>query len=288
MRDVSIEEIEQGRADWEYHFKSSDMRPCGRQGCKQEHGHGWVIALRDGRYVHIGNDCATKYADPELWKAQTTAYNDRVRAEAQAEALARARDKAQRILWWLDNNQALGDAAKLYCSFQREAYGPLLTDLQERAKKGDSEVRHEVRLSSTEIQRRRDASTQVRSDGTTFTPQVSATEFIRTGALRGVGCFKQHIVGLTRSLEKDSMHLLRSSHGAMTKRELDLAREVMNRIGITQRRVERVASDISLFFSDSNLKMLLSTPVAMKLGLEQVSVESGEVVLLHRLAKRAA
>lgn len=282
LHDVSIQEIELGRVDWEYDFTASNMRHCGRSGCKQVHGHGWVVALRGGRYVHVGNDCARKYANASLWDAKITVYKARVQTEAQAEALILAREKAQSILWWLDNFIELSAAAKLFRSFQRVASGPLIADLKRRAEKGDFEVRHEVRLSAAEVQRRRDGSSFVRPDGSTYTPHVPVTEFIRLGVLRGVGCFQKDVTDLARSLEIDAMFLLRSAHGAMEKQELDRVRSVMNRIGNSQRMVERAISDISMFFTETNLAVLLKSPVARSQGIIGIDVIRGEVVVTRR------
>lgn len=290
LHGVSIQEIESGRVDWEYDFTASNMRHCGRSGCKQVHGHGWVVALRGRRYVHVGNDCARKYVNASLWDAKVTVYKARVQSEARAEALILAREKAQSILWWLDNFIELLAAAKLFRSFQRGASGPLMADLQRRAEKRDFEVRHEIRLSADEVQRRRDGSSFVRPDGSTYTPHVPVTEFIRLGVLRGVGCFQKDITDLARSVESDAMFLLRTAHGAMEKQELDRTRSVMNRIGNSQRTLERVVSDISMFFSEANLALLLKCPVSRGQGVVAIEIAAGEVVVTRRpdWGKRAA
>ena len=135
LHDVPIEEIEKGQAIWDYHFSSSDMRHCGRKGCPQVHGYGWIVALKDGRFVHVGHDCAEKYANVDLWKTQVAVYNERVRRDAQNTAICNARDRAQTILFWLDNNEQMRAAADLFASFSSGARGPLLDDLRRRAEK---------------------------------------------------------------------------------------------------------------------------------------------------------
>lgn len=287
---VSITDIEQGRVDWEYDFSSSDTRHCGRQGCKQVHGHGWIVALRDGRYVHVGNDCARKYASPDLWQAQVTGYNKRIRKEAQTKAVFQARERAQSILYWLDNNSQLRVATAIYASFVKEANGSLLSDLHKRANKGEPEVRKEVRLSDEDIMRRREALTQIRADGTTYTPHIPSVELITTGMLRGIGCFKQDVAYLARHLERDALYLLRNSHGEMTKHELDAVLNVINELGNTKRKVERAVSDISLFFTEANLKVLLSTDAARSQGVVGIAMQSDQVIFTRRAhwGKRAA
>lgn len=287
---VSIQEIEEGRVDWEYDFTSRDMRHCGREGCKQVHGHGWVVALRGGRYVHVGKDCAQKYANATLWNAKVGLYNERIRREAQAEALILARDKAQAILWWIDTNSELAPAVTLYRSFQREAVGPLLADLQKRAEKGEAEIRHEVRLSPQEVVRRREARTYVRTDGSTSTPHVPTTEFVIVGVLKGVRCFRKDISLQVRALEKNAFLLLRSACNLMEKRELDLVRDVMNSLTNEKREIERAVADIWQFFSKKNLRTYLNSPLCRKQGVTDIAVIDGEVVVTRRVgwASRAA
>lgn len=287
---VPIEEIEQGRLDWEYDFSSADMRPCGRQGCSQMHGHGWIVALRAGRFVHVGNDCARRYANPAMWARQVAAYSERIWRAAQSEALVQARDRAQTFLYWLDTNLEISAAAARLKSFIFEARGPLLSDLQKRAEKGQREVHKEVRLSEQEISRRREAQTQIRPDGTTRVPHIPSTELHQVGLLRGLGCFKNDVAELTRRLERDALFLLRSAQGELTKQELTSAREAMNDLGNTKRLIERAVIDISLFFEQSNLDLLVATDVARAQGVLGISLESDVVKITRRThwARRAA
>ena len=279
---VLISEIEQGRLDWEYHFSSSDMRPCGRKGCKQEHGHGWLVALRDGRYVHIGNDCAKNHANPDWMQSQVSGYNDRVKKEAQAQAVVHAREKAQAVAYWLDCNLQLPLATKLYQSFVSEVRGSLLSDLRKRADKMESEVKREVRLSDSEVKRRRESATIVKQDGTSYTPHIPTSEFVLVGRLKGIGCFKNDIVDLVRSIERDAKYLLLHSHGEISKRELDFLREAINRVGIAQRLVERIIGDIASFFSEPNLDLVLKMKPAQSQGIVGITVQPDHSVVLTR------
>lgn len=45
LLDVPIADIEQGQLIHDYDFGSADMRSCGREGCRQVHGHGWIVGL---------------------------------------------------------------------------------------------------------------------------------------------------------------------------------------------------------------------------------------------------
>ena len=273
LHGVSIKDIEEGRLLWPYEFSSSDMRPCGREGCKQLHGHGWIVSLKDSRYVHIGKDCAKTYANPDLWKANIGVYKERVRREAQERALCEARVQAQAILFWLDNEVDLPLARQLFDSLLTGLRGPLLDDLRKRAEKGNIDVTREHRLSGAEVESRRQAQTIVKDDGTTFTPHVPPIEIITIGRLRGIGCFRNEITDLLRYLERDAFLLLRNSHEDMSKSDLDemsrLAIEARN----NKRKLEKSLSDLLLFLEPANLALFASTQLAKQQGVLGFSVQ---------------
>jgi hypothetical protein len=282
LHDVPIEEIEKGQAIWDYDFTSSDMRHCGRKGCKQVHGHGWIVDLKDGRFVHVGKDCAKNYANADLWQAQVAVYNERVRREAQNTAICNARDRAQTLFYWLDNNEQMRVAATLFSSFSSQARGPLLDDLRKRAEKDDVAVRKEVRLSIEEIERRREMATVIRPDGTTFIPQVPTSEFLSLGRLRGIGCFKYDIGDLARTVEKNASILLTSSHGEMTKQYLDELSRVASAMGNAKRHIERATNDVSLFLQSDNLVLLAKTDAALRQGIVSITVDGDRVVFTRK------
>lgn len=282
LRGVPIEEIEAGQLVWPYDFTSKDMRHCGRDGCKQVHGYGWVVALRDGRFVHIGSDCAEKYANAVLWQAQINAHSERVRKEVQERSFAMARDQAQANLHWLDNDSHLPLAKKLYVSLVTELRGPLLENLRKRAEKGEAIVTKERRLSDEEIRSRRDAQTIIREDGSTFTPQISPFESVPLGRLRGINCFKDEIGELVRDLERSSSLLLQKSHGEMSKDEVKdmtlIARNAKN----IKRKLERSVSDLSSFLEVENLRLLASSPLANQQGVLSIAVHNDNVVVVRK------
>src|SRR5690348_8441957 len=104
LHGVPIKEIEAGLLLWEYELSPKDRRHCGREGCKQIHAHGWLVDLNGGRFVHVGKDCANKYANRETWQAKVGDYYERIRRAAQDRAFCEAREQAQSIIHWLDNN----------------------------------------------------------------------------------------------------------------------------------------------------------------------------------------
>lgn len=282
LHGVSIRDIEQGDLVWPYDFTSADMRPCGREGCRQIHGHGWIVALKDGRYVHIGNDCARKYANAELWSERLDTYNERVRKEAQDRAYCEAHGRAQSVLYWLDNNDQLPVSKRLFVSVVDGLRGPLLDDLRKRAERGDAEVTKERRLTAAEISDRRQAQTIIRLDGTTYTPSVAPVETVKIGRLRGLGCFSNDICDLLRLLERDAMFLLKRSHGEMSKNELDDMRRISNEIGNAKRRLERAIDDLRLFLDDANMRLLTSTELARSQGVLGIHVEHGQLFVTKR------
>lgn len=146
---------------------------------------------------------------------QVGAYNERIRLEAILNAISNARDLAQGFIFWLDNDPNLQYAKEVQASFVNEANGPLLDDLRNRAERNSVDVMKEIKLSSDEIARRRQAQTLIKKDGSTHSPHISPYEFVSIGRLRGVGCFKCDISTLARSIDRNAMALLRKSHGAM-------------------------------------------------------------------------
>lgn len=282
LRDVPIEEIEAGQLVWPYDFTSKDMRPCGRDGCKQVHGYGWVVALRDGRFVHIGNDCAQKYANAVVWQAQMNAHSERVRKEVQERSFAMARDQAQADLHWLDNDSELPLAKKLYASLVAELRGPLLDNLRKRAEKGDAVITKERRLTDEEIRSRRESQTVIREDGTTFTPQISPFEDVPLGRLRGINCFKDGIGELVRDLERSSSLLLQKSHGEMSKEEVKDMTMVAGNAKNIKRKLERSVGDLFSFLVDENLRLLAHSPLANQQGVLSIAVDNDRVVVTRK------
>ena len=282
LHGVSIKEIEEGRLVWPYEFSSSDMRPCGRGGCQKPHGHGWIVALKDGRYVHIGKDCAKAYANPELWQANLGVYKERVRREAQERALCEAREQAQAVLFWLDNEVELPLARQLFDSLLMELRGPLLDDLRKRAEKGNVDVTREHRLSDAEVNARRHAQTIVKEDGTTFTPHVSPFETTTIGRLRGIGCFRNEIPDLLRYLERDALLLLRNSHGEMSKSDLDEMSRLATDSRNNKRKLERSVSDLFSFLEPANLALFASTQLAKQQGVLDVAVQGGAIEITKK------
>lgn len=223
LRDVAFDEIERGRVDWEYQFDSKDMRPCGRRGCERDHAHGWLVALPGCRFVHVGNDCAQKYAQGGLWSANINTYRERVNSEARTAALLGARDEAQRKQFWLDNNQEIAPAVKLYESFARQVGGPLLSEIEKRAERGQTLIEQDRRLSEDELQLRRAMLSGAKVDSEPG-PYVAPVETVIVGELVGLDCFRhaasprdlhlelQRLVTtlLTWSPAKDDRHAQRS------------------------------------------------------------------------------
>ena len=282
LHGVAIKEIEEGRLVWPYEFTSTDMRPCGREACKQLHGHGWIVALKDGRFVHIGKDCAKAYANPDLWAAQIGVYNERVKRQAQERALCEAHEHAQSILFWLDNDREVPLARQLYDSIIAELRGPLLEDLRKRAEKGNADVTKERRLSDTEISGRRQAQTIVREDGSTYVPHVSPFETITIGRLRGIGCFRNEISDLLRYLERDALFLLRKSHSEMSKNELNDMSRLASDMRNNKRALEKSISDLFLFLEDKNLQLFANTHLAKEQGVVTVEVQGGILVVTKK------
>ena len=187
--DVPISVIERGRVDWKYEFSASDMRPCGRAGCHQDHANGWLVALPGGGFINIGKDCAAKYAHAEMWEARVALFNERIAADARTKAVLEARDEAQRKLYAIDNMPELDAAIALHDSFIREAKGPLLREIEERAERGKSSVERERRLSPEEIELRKAMLMgSAAADGPA--PHVASVERVHVADIAGLQCFR--------------------------------------------------------------------------------------------------
>lgn len=277
LRDIPIEEIVQGHPIHEYEFDSKDMRPCGRKSCERPHAHGWLVALRDGRYVNIGQDCAARYTNggPDVWGAKVSAYRDREAARIRKEAFVHVRLEAQAKQYWLDNTPEIVRAIALHRSFCNEAKGPLLTAIHKMAEKGKAVIERDFVLSADERAMRLAALQAGRAPGEPA-PYVPHAETRVIATLSGLECFRlgggpealrnqlQQLVTtlLTWQPRDDDQHAIRS----MQRATRDLA-PLSNRLNTCIVAVEK-------FFSDANMKNLMMLPVVRPQGI--ISIERSE------------
>lgn len=282
LKGVPIEEIVRGRVDWQYQFDAKDMRPCGRQGCEQKHAHGWLVALPGLRFVHIGHDCAQKYAlaDASLWSSNVNSYRERVRAEARTAALIDARDKAQRKQYWLDNTPRIEVAIALHESFVRQARGPLLDEIQRRAERGLSMIERDRRLSEDEQQLRRTMLSGARVEGEPG-PYVAAAEKVIVGNIEGLGCFRPQ--GSPREL-KSQLQRLVNTLLAWSPAEDDRAAQrslvrATSELGPLSNRLNSSLVAVDRFFGEPNLKTLLLLDVVRSQGITSIEFEESAVVI---------
>jgi len=282
LKNIPIDEIVRGRVDWGYHFDSKDMRPCGRQSCEQKHAHGWLVALPGRRFVHIGHDCAQKYAlaDANLWSANVSNYRERVRAEARTAALIDARDKAQRKQYWLDNTPEIEGKIALHESFLRQASGPLLDEIEKRAERGLSVIERDRRLTEDELQMRRAMLSGARVDGEPG-PYVAAVEKVVVGAIEGLECFRPQ--GSPRVLQSQLQRLVQTLL-AWSPAEGDLAaqRSLVRATGELAPLSNRLNSSlvaVDRFFSESNLKTLMLLDVIRSQGITSMEIVQSAVIV---------
>ena len=283
LRGVPIEEIERGRVDWEYHFDAKDMRPCGRKGCEQKHAHGWLVALSGQRFVHIGNDCALKYAHARLWSSNVSTYRERVSAEARVAALIEARDKAQRKQYWLDNTPEIDAAIALYDSFVRQARGSFLDEIEKRAERGLPAIERDKRLSEDELQMRRAMLSGARVEGEPG-PYVAAVEKVTVGNIEGLECFRPQ--GSPRELEAQLQRLVttlltwspaeddRGAQRSLVRATRDLS-PLSNRLNSSLVAVNK-------FFSEPNLKTLMLLDVTRSQGIISIVLDGKAGVSVTR------
>lgn len=291
LRGIPIEEIERGRVDWEYHFDSKDMRRCGRKGCEKKHAHGWIVALSGQRFVHIGNDCAMKYAHAGLWSSRVNTYRERVNAEARTAALLKVRDDAQRKQYWLDNTPEIDAAIALHESFVREARGSLLNEIERRAERGQADIERDKRLSEDELQLRRAMLSGARVEGEPG-PYVAAVEKIVVGTIEGLECFRPQ--GGPRELEAQLQRLVttlltwspaeddRDAQRSLVRATRDLA-PLSNRLNSSLVAIRK-------FFSESNLKTLMLLDVIRSQGITSIKLDgdAGVTITRHPHWQRAA
>ncbi|WP_150410535.1 hypothetical protein [Xanthomonas sontii] len=284
LRNVPIEEIQNGRVDWEYHFDSKDMRPCGRKGCEQRHAHGWIVALPDHRFVHIGNNCAEKYADAGLWASNVSICRKRMNAEARIAALLEARDEAQRKQFWLDNTPEVDAAIAIYESFVQQARGSLLQEVERRAERGYSIIEKDRFLTVDEIQIRRAmlAGSRVENEPG---PYVASSERVAVGELVGLQCFRPQ--GSPREIRSQLQRLVeclltwspaeddRDAQRSLVQATRELA-PLSNRLNSSLVAVRR-------FFSESNLKALMLLDVTRSQGITSIELDGiGGLVIKRR------
>jgi hypothetical protein len=286
LKDVSIEEIERGRADWNYHFSSKDMRPCGRKGCETLHCNGWVVAIKGRRYVNIGSDCAKLYANVDLWDRSLREYRSRQVADAQAAALVRVREQAQEKQYWLDNAAEVERAIWLYESFVAAASGPLLRELERRADKMQTSIERDFKLTEDEIETRR-----VQLAGSKFYdepgPYVAPIERRSIGELVGLHCFRW---GRAPRLMRNSLQSLVTTLLSWSPKPSDKNAELatlraMRDLGPYSNDLNESVVATQQFFSDANLRTLMKLDVARSQGM--LSVELDESQRTVRIVRKA-
>lgn len=287
LKDISIGEIERGRVDWEYHFDAGDMRPCGRKSCERKHAHGWLVAISGERFVHIGNDCAERYAQIELWRSNVGIYRARVAAESRAKALVEARAAAQLKQYWLDNDPGIRPAIALHDSFAYQARGPLLTELERRAERGESKIERDVNLSEDELEARRAMSSGiVRGDGTTTSIYIASVEKRVVGELVGLDCLRPS--GNPKELHRQLQRLVTSLLTWPLSEENDEAAKALVRatrdVAPLSNRLSGSLVSTNRFFSESNLKTLMSLPVVRSQGIVSIEREGPETMSIARRA----
>lgn len=284
LKGVPIEEIERGRVDWEYTFSVKDMRPCGRKGCEQKHGHGWLVALSGGRFVHVGNDCALKYAHAGLWASNVSTYRDRVSAEARTTALIKVRDDAQRKQCWLDNTPEIAPAIALYDSFVRQIGGPFLSEIERRAERGQSTIEKDKRLSDDELQLRRAMLSGGRVEGQPG-PYVVAIEKVAVGEIAGLDCFRPHASPreLHTKLQQLVTTLLKWSPSEDDRdAQRSLVRATRDFAPLSNRLNSSLVA-VSKFFTEANFNTLMNLDVARSQGITSIHLDgSGGVQVTRR------
>ncbi|WP_123648884.1 hypothetical protein [Lysobacter enzymogenes] len=285
LQGTPIEEIVLGHPIHEYEFDSKDMRPCGRKNCERLHAHGWLVALTNGRFVHIGQDCASKYtAGAHVWNQKVSAYRGREEARIRKQAFVQIRLEAQEKQYWLDNTPAIDLAIALHRSFCDQANGPLLHEVEQRAERGRSVIEREFRLTEVERELRRAA---LEAGRTSDEPRayVAQVETRTVASLIGLECFhpkntpfvlKQELQQLVTTLlswqpADDDRDAIRS----MQRAKRDLA-PLSNRLNTSLIAVEK-------FFTEANFKSLMNLTVVRAQGI--ISIErSGTIVRISRRA----
>ncbi len=281
--EVPIEAIERGRLDWEYDFGSSDMRPCGRHGCRQEHGHGWVVALRDGTYVNVGNDCAHRYANAALWSAGVRSYRDRRDRAFRNQVLIEARSAAQERLHQLDNWPELHEVVALHRSFSAQAGGPVLAELVHRAERGLTKIERDVRLTDEELALRRAMAEGARA-GSGPAPYVAPIERRTVGELAGLRCFHP---AKTPANARASLHVLAETVVKWVPDQADptdarnLSRATRDLVPRFNDLVESIRA-AETFFAERNLASLMKLEVIRRQGIVSIQRTSPATIKLVR------
>lgn len=278
LMDVPISEIEQGRLDWEYEFSSGDLRACGRQGCKQGHAHGWLVALAGRRFVNIGIDCAQKYGNNAIWKSMIDGYKEGRRKEARGQAVASARDRAQELLNRIDTDVSLSQKMNIFESFCRQAQGPLLNEIRRKADANDQDVTAEFFLSNEEFELRRSMAS-----GTS----VARVELRKVGSLVGLACFRFNLnfPELKRDLEAISKKLLSQDSSRVDHIAKRALTALLNDSRALEARFENSLSAFDQFFSESNLASVILLESARKGRVSKITISEDVITILRSSVK---
>jgi len=285
LHDIPMEEIVLGHPIHEYEFDSKDMRPCGRKKCERPHAHGWLVALTRGRFVHIGQDCAAKYAaGATIWNQKVSAYRGREESRIRKLAFVQVRLEAQEKQYWLDNTPAIDLAIALYRSFCDQAQGPLLREIERRAERGQSVIEREVTLTEAQRELRRAA---LEAGRTSDEPRayVAEVETKTVAYINGLECFhpKNSPPILKRELQQLVTTLLSWAPAEDDRDAIRSMQRAMRELAPLGNRLNTSLIAMERFFSDSNLKSLMLLPVVRAQGIVSV-VRAGTTVTISRRA----
>lgn len=281
--DISMAEIESGRLDWSYDFSREGLRKCGRRNCKREHGKGWLVALRGGRFIHIGHICAAKYAENKAaWSAKETAYNEERKAEARRHAAVQAHAAAKAALDWLDTSRDLAMAKKLTASFFEAARGPFLDALRARAEKLDTLITTERERTPEEIAASRTES--IDSHGQRRISQLGRFEVVTLGAISGLAVMRalRDPSELERRLRLHARKLAECDVSKMDGKEIKDLHASIREIGPQRAALEESINNSLRFFRPSNLALIMRTKEARAQGMKEVLVGPDGTAVIRR------
>lgn len=279
LRGIPMAEIEQGRPDWHYQFGSKDMRKCGRLHCEKRHGDGWLIALRDRRFVHVGHVCARSAAhDVAAWDRKLNAHEEDRKAAARRKAAIEAVDAAA-VAYAFAGSDEVRSARSLHSQFCTQAKGSLLDALHERGRTGRSEVEKDRRLDDREMEVERLRRSRGFDD--TRPVHVARTVQDRVGTLVGIEAFApgKDVESRADNLLRLASRLRNVNAEALTDKQVKELHQATRELSPLKSSLTAAIAATRRFYTATNLRTVMLLEETRRSGI--IDIVLGEASTIH-------
>lgn len=239
----------------EYEVAKIDEVPCGIQGCRQRHMHGYVVFTSDAKITNIGKDCGKKHLGLEFTQARKS-FKVRRKAADNRKAVAKSFDELHvhqsKIDHLLKLSRALGRCKKVL----REWSPAINAKLVRMAEIRSSQIVVERRMSKRDAQVHYLQTNTSRKDYERGRPMVEE----KVGTLDGLPFFRTSLAALMGKSVTPAIDRLKALSEQeirdLQPREVEgLSRDLGNAIR-SLREAEQLADQGLRFFTPENVSKL--------------------------------